>query len=132
MTPALRVPSTLYSMSTILLVADNERTIDSVKAALSVPGTSVIVERDPEAAVSVVKEERIDAVIVDMRIASMGAIAVTHSIRDATGGDVPITILLDRDDDTFLARRSGADNWVSKPVTTSELRAAVSLDGNSS
>ncbi len=119
-------------MSIILLVADNDRTIDSVTASLSEPGTSVIVERDPEAAVSVVKEERIDAVIVDMRVASMGAIAVTHSVRDATSGDVPITILLDRADDTFLARRSGADNWVVKPVKTSELRAAVSLDGSSS
>jgi len=118
-------------MSTILLVADNERTIDSVKAALSEPGRTVIVERDPEAATTVVKEERIDAVIVDMRIASMGAIAVTHSVRNATSGDVPITILLDRDDDAFLARRSGADNCVSKPVTTSELRAVVNLDGSS-
>ena len=119
-------------MSTILLVADNERTIDSVTAVLSDPTTTVIVERDPEVAAQVALDEHVDAVIVDMRIASMGAVAVTHSILDAIGGgtSIPITILLDREADTFLARRSGADNWVSKPIVAAELRAAVSGNGS--
>jgi DNA-binding response OmpR family regulator len=118
-------------MSTILLVADNERTIDSVEAALSDSDTTLIVERDPEAAASVAQEENVDAVVVDMRVASMGAVAVTHAVRDTAGSGepIPVTILLDRDADAFLARRSGADNWVSKPVSTSELRTAVSHDG---
>jgi DNA-binding response OmpR family regulator len=120
-------------MSTILLVADNERTIESVEAALSDPDTTLIVERDPEAAASVAQDEGVDAVVVDMRIASMGAVAVTHAVRDAVGDDepIPITILLDRDADAFLARRAGADNWIAKPVKTSELRTAVSHDGKS-
>jgi DNA-binding response OmpR family regulator len=38
---------------------------------------------------------------------------------------VPVVLLLDRQADTFLAGRSGADAWVTKPFTASALRAAI-------
>ncbi len=119
-------------MSTILLVSDHDRTIDSVTAALSSPGTSVVVERDPEAAVAAAADGNVDHVLIDMHVDAMGAVAVTHALRDATGHDSApgITILLDRQADAFLAKRSGADGWVTKPVETSTLRAAVAAHGS--
>ncbi len=114
-------------MSTILLVADSEKLIDSVRAALSGPDTTLIEERNPDIAAEVAYEAAVDAVVVDIRIGSMGGVAVTHAVRNAGTSDhrIPVTILLDRDADAFLAKRSGAAGWVLKSAGTSEIRQAV-------
>lgn len=119
-------------MSTILLVTDNDRVIDSVHSALTDPDTTIIDERDPSQASHVAYTQDVDAVLVDMRVGSMGAIAVTHSIRQAaTDTDaIPVTILMDRDADAFIASRSGATHWVSKYGPASELRQALSSAGS--
>lgn len=117
-------------MATILLVADSDKLIDSVHAALSGPETTLIDERDPNLAAAVAYESAVDAVVVDIRIGSMGGVAVAHAVRNAGSEDhrIPVTILLDRDADAFLAKRSGATSWVLKTATTSELRYAVTSD----
>ena len=114
-------------MSTILLVADSDKVIDSVHAALSDPDMSVIDERNPEVAAELAYEEGVDAVVVDIRIGSMGGMALVHAVRNAGTDDhrIPVTVLLDRQDDAFLARRSGATNWVVKTAASSDLRRAV-------
>jgi len=114
-------------MSTILLVADSDKLIDSVHAALSGPETTLIDERNPDVAAAVAYEAAVDAVVVDIRIGSMGGVAVTHAVRNAGTEDhrIPVTILLDRDADAFLAKRSGAASWVLKSAATAELRNAV-------
>jgi len=114
-------------MSTILLVADSHKLIDSVHAALSGPDTTLIDESNPDVAAGVAYEAAVDAVVVDIRIGSMGGVAVTHAVRNAGTKDhhIPVTILLDREADAFLAKRSGAANWVLKSAPTSELRRAV-------
>ena len=38
---------------------------------------------------------------------------------------VPVLILLDREADVFLARRSGADGWLVKPLDALKIRRAV-------
>lgn len=117
-------------MATILLVADSDKLIDSVHAALSGPGTTLIDERDPNLAAAVAYESAVDAVVVDIRIGSMGGVAVAHAVRNAGSEDhrIPVTILLDRDADAFLAKRSGAASWVLKTAATSELRHAVASE----
>lgn len=119
-------------MTTILLVTDNDRVIDSVHSTLTDPDTTIIDERDPAQAVQVAYAEEVDAVLVDMRVGSMGAIAVTHAMRDAAVDvdSIPVTILLDRDVDAFLARRSGAAHWVRKTAPASELRQVVTPAGS--
>ena len=114
-------------MSTILLVTDNDRVIDSIHSALTDPDTTIIDERDPAQASHVAYAEEVDAVLVDMRVGSMGAIAVTHAMRYAAidVDPIPVTILLDRDVDEFLARRAGAAHWVMKSAPASELRQSV-------
>jgi DNA-binding NarL/FixJ family response regulator len=48
---------------------------------------------------------------------------------DESGGRlprVPVVMLLDRAADVHLARRSGADGWLVKPIDSLRLRRAVS------
>ena len=119
-------------MATILLVTDNDRVIDMVHTALSEPDTTIIDQRDPGEAAAGAYAEGVDAVVVDMRVGSMGAIAVTHSIRDAAKGEtaIPVTLLTDRDVDAFVARRAGATNWIRKSAAAIDLRRAVSPTGS--
>jgi len=114
-------------MTTVLLVSDRSSVIDRVHARLSSPEISVIDHHDPETAAEVAYTRQVDSVLVDMQVGSMGAMAVTRSVRaKAHGGDeVPVTILLDREADAFLAKRSGAANWVARDASTDELRSAV-------
>jgi DNA-binding response OmpR family regulator len=119
-------------MSTILLVSDNDRVIDSIHSALTDPNTTILDEHDPAQAATVAYSEEVDAVLVDMRVGSMGAIAVTHAIRDAAvdADPIPVTILLDREVDAFLARRSNAAHWVMKSASASDLRQSVAVAGS--
>ena len=56
----------------------------------------------------------------------MGGFAVTMDLRlDETGGrlpHIPVLMLLDRDADAQLAKRSGADIWLVKPLNALTLR----------
>jgi DNA-binding response OmpR family regulator len=102
---------------------------DHVRAALCGPGFEVIeVERGRDVR-NVVEERHPDLVVVDLQIANMGGMAVALDLRlEESGGrlpHVPILILLDREADRFLARRSAADAMLVKPIDPGTLRRTV-------
>ena len=76
-----------------------------------------------------VREGGVDLVIVDLQIGSMGAMAITMDLRheESYGACEPVAVLmlLDRRPDVFLARRSGAEGFVVKPLDPQRMRAAV-------
>jgi DNA-binding response OmpR family regulator len=113
-------------MATILLVADRPSVIDRVHADLSSADIDLVDHLDPNTAAAAAYDLGVDRVIVDQQVGAMGAMAVTRAVR-ARGGDapIPVTVLLDRSADAFLARRSGAQNWVLTAHSSSELRAAI-------
>jgi two-component system nitrate/nitrite response regulator NarL len=75
----------------------------------------------------VVAETTPDLVILDLQIGNMGGIAACLHLRNEAGDgrlpEVPVLMLLDRDADVHLARRSGAEGWVVKPLDAFALRA---------
>lgn len=106
-----------------------------VIAVIGSPQTTVI-ELSSGAEVSpAVAEHHPDLVITDMQIGNMGGMAVCLDLRleESCGNlpPVPVLMLLDRRADVFLARRSGAEGFVVKPLDPIRLRRAVSalLDG---
>ncbi len=111
-------------MSRVLVVANDPWVVSEVHAALSIGSTELINHDDPATAAAAAIEHSVDAAVVDLQVASMGGMAITRSIRDSAD-PVPVVLLLDREADTFLAGRSGADAWVVKPFTASALRTAV-------
>ena len=74
-------------------------------------------------------EDRSTSAIFDLQIGSMGGMAVTMALRlDESSGrlpHVPVLMLLDRIADVHLAKRSGADGWLVKPLDPLRLRRAV-------
>ena len=72
-----------------------------------------------------------DLVILDLQIGNIGGMATCMNIRIEQDmgriADIPVLMLLDRDDDVFLARRSKADGWLIKPVEPFRLRKAATV-----
>ena len=114
-------------MQRVLLVADRQSVIDRVHASLAGADVDVIDHAESATAATTAYAEEIDAVLVDMQVGSMGSMAVTRDVRAKSEGgeEIPVTILLDREADAFLAGRSGAKNWILKSAPAAELRAAL-------
>lgn len=76
-----------------------------------------------------VREGGVDLAILDLQIGSMGAMAITMELHheESYGAIEPVAVLmlLDRRPDVFLARRSGAEGFVVKPLDPQRVRAAV-------
>jgi DNA-binding response OmpR family regulator len=116
-------------VATVLLVSDLASLRRELDTALA--GPDVLIEEassGPEA-IARVKRGDIDLVIVDLQVGAMGGMAITMELRnlESYGGadSVSVLMLLDRRPDVFLARRSGADGFVVKPLDPQRLRAAV-------
>lgn len=112
----------------VLLATDADWVVDEVVAALGGPDTSFTVCRDGHAVAGIVKERTPDLVVLDLQIGTMGGIAVTMALRLDESADllphVNVLVLLDRRADVHLARRSGADGWIVKPLDALRLRRA--------
>ena len=113
----------------VLVAADAQWVVDDIVAALSGPETSFTVCRNGRDVTAVVKARTPDIAILDLQSGSMGAMAVTMNLRhDESSGaipHVPVLMLLDRDADIFLARRSGAEAWIVKPLDAMAIARAV-------
>lgn len=116
-------------MPRVLVVADAPWARNEVHAALTDPDTELVDHDDPTTVADAVSAGDIDLVLVDLQVGSMGGMAVTRSVREAThvGGarSVPVVIMLDRSADAFLAKRAGAAAWITKPFTSHEIASAL-------
>ena len=113
----------------VLLATDAQWVVDDIVAALGGPETSFTVCRNGRDVTDVVKARTPDLAILDLQSGSMGGIAVTMDLRlDESSGAlprVPVLMLLDRAADIFLAKRSGADAWLVKPLDALSIQRAV-------
>lgn len=113
----------------MLVATDATWVLDEVVAALGGPDTSFTVCDEGRAVAGVIADRVPDLVILDLQIGSMGGMAVVMDLRhDESAGrlpHVPVLMLLDRVPDVHLARRSGAEGWMIKPLDPLRLRRAV-------
>ena len=116
-------------MAEILIATDADWVVDELRAAVEGPDVAVRAVRRGEAVPAAVREHDPDLVVLDLQIGNMGGMATCVHLRlEAEAGRlpaIPILMLLDRRPDVFLARRSGADGFVLKPLDAIRLRKAV-------
>ena len=112
-----------------LVATDADHVVNDVTAALGGPDVSFTIVREGRDVSAVVAQRTPDLAILDLQIGSKGAMAVTMDLRlDAsaeTGPDVKVLMLLDRQADVHLAKRSAADGWLVKPYDPLTLKRAV-------
>jgi two-component system nitrate/nitrite response regulator NarL len=113
----------------ILVATDADYVVNDVTAALAGPDVSFTIVREGRDVSAVVAERTPDLAILDLQIGSKGGMAVTMDLRlDASAGmapDVKVLMLLDRQADIHLAKRSAADAWLVKPYDPLTLKRAV-------
>ena len=116
----------------VLVATDGPWLVDEIVAALGDPDTSFTVVSEGREVAKVVAGSRqrpYDVGLLDLQIGSMGGIAVAMAQRLDESADlaphVPLLVLLDRFADVHLARRSGAEGWLIKPLDPLRLRRAV-------
>lgn len=116
-------------MTEVLIATDADAVFDEVEAALADESTQVTRVRTGTAVAAVVAESAPDLVVLDLQIGNMGGVATCLHLRNEAGAgrlpEVPVLMLLDRSADVFLARRSGAQGWVVKPLDPFRLRQAA-------
>jgi DNA-binding response OmpR family regulator len=113
----------------ILLATDADWIVDEVTAALGGPDTHFTVVRNGALVADVVADRLPDLVVTDLQVGTMGGFAITLALRlDETAGvlpHVPVVMLLDREADVYIARRSQAEAWIIKPLDALRLRRAM-------
>ena len=119
-------------MATVLLVEDDHVVRGAMLRSLSDRGHAVHAVGTALDALRRVAAETPDLVVLDLQIGNMGGMAACMAIRlEESAGrldHIPVLMLLDRQADLFLARRSHADGWLVKPLDAFRLRrAAVAL-----
>jgi DNA-binding response OmpR family regulator len=123
------VGGNLKDVQTMMVASDLPITRAEVAGTVSRPDLAVIEVESGQELLARVRETMPDLVVVDMQMGNMGGMAVCHELLlEASYGSlesVPVLMLLDRRPDVFLARRSGADGWLVKPLDPIRLRRAV-------
>ena len=113
----------------ILIATDADWVLEEVTEALADDDVRFTVCRSGKDVDGAVKDRRPDLAVLDLQIGNMGGIAVTMHLRlEESGGrlpHVPALVLLDRRADLHLARRSGAEGWLVKPLDSLRLRRAA-------
>ena len=116
-------------MPEIVIAADDQSVYDNIASVVEEPDTRVRWVRSGEGVREEVNLRPADLVVADMQIGTMGWVAVALDLKlEADAGRLepcPVLLVLDRRPDVFMARRSGAEGWLVKPIDPIRLRTAV-------
>ncbi|MBA3656646.1 MAG: response regulator transcription factor [Gemmatimonadaceae bacterium] len=110
----------------ILLVEDNANLAFGLSRSLQAEGFEVEVEGDGAAGLARATEIMPDLIILDLMLPGMDGYTVLEKLRDS-GNRVPVLILTARGEETdkIAGFRLGADDYVTKPFSLTELIARV-------
>ena len=121
-------PSGDASDGYVLVVSDDERVRDEARFGF-VPALEVELARDARDALSQMETGVPAVVVIDIHTGSAGGFALCKDMdQDSRLQDVPVLMLLERDQDVWLAKQAGAELIRTKPIDTTDLVAdALSL-----
>lgn len=105
----------------ILVVDDEQKILDVVKAYLEKEGFHIVTAMDGETALNIFKTETIHLIILDLMIPKITGEEVCRKIR--TFSNVPIIMLTAKvdEDEKIDGISMGADDYITKPFSVREL-----------
>jgi DNA-binding response OmpR family regulator len=112
--------------SRILVVDDNQKTVDLVRAYLEKDGYRVLAAYDGLQALELTRQKRPDLIVLDLMLPGMDGLDVCRVLR-GEGNKVPIIMLTAKttEADKLIGLDLGADDYVTKPFSPRELLARV-------
>ena len=118
-----------FSSFRVLLVEDTETNRQVMRLLLSKTGLQVDEAENGQIAVEMARANRYDLILMDLRMPVMDGFAATKNIRGLAGyAETPIIALTANafDDDRQLCLSAGMSDFLSKPVHSDKLYAALS------
>ena len=112
-------------MINILVCDDDKEIVDAIEIYLNQEGYQVYKAYDGEQAISMLKEQNIQLLIIGIMMPKLDGIRATIKIRETSS--IPIIFLSAKSEDTdkILGLNIGADDYVTKPFNPLELVARV-------
>lgn len=113
-------------MSTILIVEDDESLAAGLSDGLQYEGYSTLLARDGKDGLRLAARPGIDLVILDVMLPRLSGVEVCRRLREQ-GSTVPILMLSAKGEelDKVVGLKAGADDYVTKPFSFTELLARV-------
>lgn len=111
-------------MARIYVIDDDEQLLRMVGLMLERGGHTITLISDPIKGLEQLKADRPDLLVLDVMMPNMSGHEITRQIRSTKGlEDLPVLILTARSQevDRLTALKSGASDYLSKPVTSQEL-----------
>lgn len=117
---------------TLLLAEDDEMLASLLQYRLEKDGYHVIVEYDGKAVKNKLETIMPDVVITDIMMPYFSGIELVDYVRNSLKSDVPIILIsaASNDENIVSAFEMGANDFISKPVSPSELLVRVSREIN--
>lgn len=111
--------------SKILVVDDEKRIVEILKAYLERDGYRVIAAYDGRSALELARNNSPDLIILDLMLPEVSGWDVCRELRKES--DVPVIMLTARDDttDKIIGLELGADDYVTKPFDSKEIISRV-------
>ena len=109
----------------VLVVDDEKLIVKGIRFSLEQDGMEVDCAYDGEKALECAKNKEYDMILLDLMLPKMNGLEVCQQIREFS--DVPIIMLTAKgeDMDKILGLEYGADDYITKPFSPSELVARV-------
>lgn len=110
---------------TILVIDDDDQTLNVVQQVLEDDGYQVATCADAKQAIKVFKQSNPDVVLLDIMMPGLDGISICLQIREMS--DVPVIFLSAKGQptDKVIGLRLGADDYLAKPFDIDELSARV-------
>jgi two-component system KDP operon response regulator KdpE len=123
---ALNTEVSNVDQGTVLVVDDDSAARRVLRVTLSGMGFAIVEAARGEEALSLVRANRFDAVLLDIDMPGMGGIETCRCIRHAIAR-LPILMLTvhDGEEDKVRALDAGADDYITKPFRLRELTARL-------
>lgn len=112
----------------VLLVDDDEATLDVLEFSLALEGHEVLRASDGQQGVELARLRRPDLIILDMMMPIMDGLDSARALReDLATRDIPIVMLTARalEQDMWDGWAAGIDSYVTKPLDIDVLEAEI-------
>ncbi|HEX5313385.1 MAG TPA: response regulator [Gammaproteobacteria bacterium] len=115
-------------MSKVLIVDDSPTDVHVMRTALEKGGFEVISAKDGETGLALAREERPDAVIMDVVMPGVNGYQATRQLtHDPETASIPVVFVTGKEQptDRVWGMRQGAVAYLTKPVTAEQLVAKI-------
>lgn len=113
--------------TSVLIIEDDPNIVDLLRSNLVVRGFHVVVSSDGSDAIDLAELHRPDIALVDLTLPGEDGFELCRHLRERSGIGIIVVSARGREDDKVRALNLGADDYLTKPFNTGELRARVKI-----